>query len=163
MQRFKGGKRQSQRTSSLVIQFKRNLNVLYSRANGEILNKKSEYIYVYSLCVLFNSKDDIRSQGDDDGSSIQHLPRIIHTFIDSINSLFFINLLLSFFALAEGWRFRCCFFIIILLLLGINVVTAISNKELFGAPLKFLLFLGLVVVVVLGRRAVVIIIIIIMA
>ena len=55
------------------------------------------------------------------------------------------------------------FFIIILLLLGINVVTAISNKELFGAPLKFLLFLGLVVVVVLGRRAVVIIIIIIMA
>ena len=87
---LKGGKRQSQRTSSLVIQFKRNLNVLYSRANGEILNKKSEYIYIYSLCVLFNSKDDIRSQGDDDGSSIQHLPRIIHTFIDSINSLFFL-------------------------------------------------------------------------
>jgi len=59
-------------------------------------------IYRYSLCILFNSKDDIRSQDDDDGSSIQHLPRIIHAFIDSINSLFFINLLLSFFALAEG-------------------------------------------------------------
>ena len=146
-----------------MIQFKRNLNVLYSRANGEILNKKSEYIYVYSLCVLFNSKDDIRSQGDDDGSSIQHLPRIIHTFIDSINSLFFYkspSLIFRF-----GWRLKVSmlFFIIILLLLGINVVTAISNKELFGAPLKFLLFLGLVVVVVLGRRAVVIIIIIIMA